>query len=320
MTVEEARQILNAFVDKEDYAAGTDGTFYAQECNAIVEVLKSVQTIGGLSNVINGDGVALNDYVLVKKAYTNNWEAKTVSSIRQNVDNVVRQGSANPVSSNAVYNSVQELQTAINLCALASDLTAVQEEVSKIQRVIDGGSARTLKLNRVARRIDCGKADRNYRIQHARDTKANWQSENPVLLEGELGLVTDEPGLWKWGDGVTRWNSLPWCGFNGTVAQTTGSSTLAVMSQKAVTDALNALTSFEDEAVNALPSASASTKGKIYLTPSPNQETGNIKDEFITIQDGNTYKWEQIGSTAVDLEGYVTTAEMNAAIEGGFYY
>ena len=161
MTVEEARQILNAFVDKEDYAAGTDGTFYAQECNAIVEVLKSVQTIGGLSNVINGDGVALNDYVLVKKAYTNNWEAKTVSSIRQNVDNVVRQGSANPVSSNAVYNSVQELQTAINLCALASDLTAVQEEMSKIQRVIDGGSARTLKLNRVARRIDCGKANRS---------------------------------------------------------------------------------------------------------------------------------------------------------------
>ena len=45
-----------------------------------------------------------------------------------------------------------------------------------------------------------------------------------------------------------------------------------------------------------------------------------MKDEFLTIQNDGAYQWEQIGSTAVDLEGYVTTAEMNAAIEGGFYY
>jgi len=158
------------------------------------------------------------------------------------------------------------------------------------------------------------------RIQHARDTLANWQSENPVLLEGEIGIVTDNPGLWKWGNGVTRWNSLPWCGYNGNIAQTTGSSTLAVMSQKAVTDALNALTSFEYVIVATLPTASASTVGKIYLVPSADPATQNVKDEFITIQNDGAYQWEQIGSTAVDLEGYVTTAEMNAAIEGGFYY
>ena len=158
------------------------------------------------------------------------------------------------------------------------------------------------------------------RIQHARDTLANWQSENPVLLEGEIGIVTDNPGLWKWGNGVTRWNSLPWCGYNGNIAQTTGSSTLAVMSQKAVTDALNALTSFEYVLVATLPTASASTVGKIYLVPSADPDTQNVKDEFITIQNDGAYQWEQIGSTAVDLEGYVTTAEMNAAIEGGFYY
>ena len=158
------------------------------------------------------------------------------------------------------------------------------------------------------------------RIQHARDTLANWQSENPVLLEGEIGIVTDNPGLWKWGNGVTRWNSLPWCGYNGNIAQTTGSSTLAVMSQKAVTDALNALTSFEYVLVATLPTASASTVGRIYLVPSADPDTQNVKDEFITIQNDGAYQWEQIGSTAVDLEGYVTTAEMNAAIEGGFYY
>lgn len=155
------------------------------------------------------------------------------------------------------------------------------------------------------------------RIQHARDTLANWQAENPVLLEGEIGIVTDNPGLWKWGNGVTRWNSLPWCGYNGTVAQTTGSSTLAVMSQKAVTDALNALTSFEYVIVATLPTASASTVGKVYLTPSANSETQNVKDEWITIQDGSTYQWEQIGSTAVDLSGYVTYDDIAEAIDAG---
>lgn len=158
------------------------------------------------------------------------------------------------------------------------------------------------------------------RVQHARDTLANWQSENPILLEGELGLVTDQRGLWKWGDGVTPWNNLPWCGFNGTVAQETGTSTLSVMSQKAVTDALNALTSFEYVLAATLPTASEDTVGKIYLVPSADPATQNVKDEFITIQNDGTYQWEQIGSTAVDLEGYVTTEEMNAAIEGGFYY
>lgn len=56
------------------------------------------------------------------------------------------------------------------------------------------------------------------------------------------------------------------------------------------------------------------TMGIIYLIPSTNPKAENVKDEFITVLDGSTYKWEQIGSTTVDLSGYPTTAEMNAAI------
>lgn len=47
------------------------------------------------------------------------------------------------------------------------------------------------------------------RIQHARDTEANWASVNPVLLEGEMGIITDRQGLFKIGDGRTRWSNLP---------------------------------------------------------------------------------------------------------------
>jgi lysophospholipase L1-like esterase len=72
-------------------------------------------------------------------------------------------------------------------------------------------------------------------MKQRRDTKANWAAQNPVLLAGELGIVSDDPNLYKVGDGTTAWNALPFRGFDGTLAQETGDSETAVMSQKAVT-------------------------------------------------------------------------------------
>lgn len=45
------------------------------------------------------------------------------------------------------------------------------------------------------------------RIQFRRDTAANWESVNPVLAEGELGLETDT-SQYKIGDGTSNWNTL----------------------------------------------------------------------------------------------------------------
>ena len=39
------------------------------------------------------------------------------------------------------------------------------------------------------------------------DTAANWETEDPILLEGEIGLETDT-GLFKCGDGSSAWSSL----------------------------------------------------------------------------------------------------------------
>lgn len=52
-------------------------------------------------------------------------------------------------------------------------------------------------------------------IQFRRDTSANWSSTNPVLAQGELGLVTDT-GQYKIGDGSTAWNSLTYSELTGT--------------------------------------------------------------------------------------------------------
>lgn len=81
-------------------------------------------------------------------------------------------------------------------------------------------------------------------MQQRRDTAAQWAASNPVLLEGELGIVTDDPNLYKIGDGVTAWNDLKFRGFDGTLVQTLGDSENAAMSQKAVTSKLTELESY----------------------------------------------------------------------------
>ena len=46
-------------------------------------------------------------------------------------------------------------------------------------------------------------------IKLRRDTAANWVSVNPILSAGEPGLETDTNKI-KYGDGSSRWNSLPY--------------------------------------------------------------------------------------------------------------
>jgi len=85
-----------------------------------------------------------------------------------------------------------------------------------------------------------------------------------------------------------------------------------------VNQLIAAIKQFQYQSVSELPTASADTMGIIYLVPSTNPQQKNVKDEFITIsltdQGTTTYSWEQIGSTEVDLSGYYTSAQTDAAI------
>lgn len=76
------------------------------------------------------------------------------------------------------------------------------------------------------------------RIQHRRDTAERWATFNPILLEGEIGYVLENPNQHKIGDGVHTWNELPLRGFTGNISQETGNDENAVMSQKATTEKL----------------------------------------------------------------------------------
>ena len=46
-------------------------------------------------------------------------------------------------------------------------------------------------------------------IKIRRDSAASWVASNPILSVGEMGWNTGE-AMMKIGDGVTRWNSLPY--------------------------------------------------------------------------------------------------------------
>ena len=86
-------------------------------------------------------------------------------------------------------------------------------------------------------------------------------------------------------------------------------------SKNEVQQLIDAVKQFQYVVAASLPAnPGPDTMGIIYLIPSTNPKTQNVKDEFITVLDGSAYKWEQIGSTTVDLSGYSTTEQMNADI------
>lgn len=53
------------------------------------------------------------------------------------------------------------------------------------------------------------------RVKLRRDTSANWESNNPTLLEGEVIIIYTDSGETKFkvGDGITHYANLPYlCG------------------------------------------------------------------------------------------------------------
>ena len=73
-----------------------------------------------------------------------------------------------------------------------------------------------------------------------------------------------------------------------------------------VTADIAGVSTFHAEIVNSLPSTGASNI--LYLVPKTSSESGNIYDEYLYIGGA----WELVGSTGIDLSGYVKSSEMHA--------
>ena len=77
-----------------------------------------------------------------------------------------------------------------------------------------------------------------------------------------------------------------------------------------VNNLIGQIATLQFQVVNELPQTGDSKY--IYLVPSTNPKTKNIKDEYIWTNNA----WEQIGSTQVDLTGYATETWVNTQISG----
>ena len=140
------------------------------------------------------------------------------------------------------------------------------------------------------------------RIQHRRDTAENWAKINPVLLEGEVGYVTDNPNQYKLGDGEHAWNDLPFRGFTGTISQETGEDENAVMSQKVVTEKLSELGNNSNNQVFTNSTLANTVFKELYLYKSNGEQITN--DLFVSkIVNDTTYNEESNISSIVISDG-----------------
>lgn len=84
----------------------------------------------------------------------------------------------------------------------------------------------------------------------------------------------------------------------------------AAMVHSYTNDAIAGVVQFKIEVVDTLPEDDPKPN-TIYLVPNETSEDKNVKTEYMYIEG----EWEILGSTAVDLENYVTTEEMSSAID-----
>lgn len=85
-----------------------------------------------------------------------------------------------------------------------------------------------------------------------------------------------------------------------------------------IQDLISAIQGMSFVPVQVLPTASAETMNKIYIVPANDPQEHNLMDEYYTKDNGagaqTRYTWELFGSASINMDGYVTDAELQAAI------
>lgn len=163
-----------------------------------------------------------------------------------------------------------------------------------------------------------------YKIQFRRDTAENWSLANPVLAEGELGLVLDSSNKYKIGDGVRHWNDLPFDGFTGNILNELGNDYDAVISQgglssilkniinnnsKVDIDELDSINDRQKQGLYAIVPSGGNNKsapiGHLLLTCDPMHHTVNqwVFGNF-TIKDGNISSAHVDGCHSILVRSY----------------
>ena len=71
------------------------------------------------------------------------------------------------------------------------------------------------------------------RLRTKTDTDANWTSANPILLKGEIGIVSDKNNIFKVGDGASTWEALEYAtSYKAITASSADYATMALTDSK----------------------------------------------------------------------------------------
>lgn len=138
-----------------------------------------------------------------------------------------------------------------------------------------------------------------------------YASKNPVAYPGQVIMVVDA------GAEGTAGKVTPYV-----IKQDGGLGELATTAyadavKQEVLDAVG--NPFHFEKVDALPEKSAAKSSVLYLVPNSSGEGQNSYDEYLYVGTAEGGDWEKIGSTTIDLSGYLTKEDFNTkmgTIEG----
>jgi len=137
-----------------------------------------------------------------------------------------------------------------------------------------------------------------------RGTSTEWNTKNPVLATGELGVDTTQ-GKIKLGDGTTAWNSLSFinAGGGGGGGNSWGSITGTLSSQTDLQTALNGKQPLTTVLTDT--TAAFTTAQETKLSGIEDGATANQTDSFLLDRDNHT------GTQAID-----TIAGLQTALDG----
>jgi len=157
------------------------------------------------------------------------------------------------------------------------------------------------------------------RLQLRRGTEAQWDSANPILAAGEIGIETDT-NTFKFGDGSTAWNSLSYA-----LSQTVDDYIL--LSTKGVANGVASL-----DSSGFIPSAQLPPLAKVTVSSAANQAarlalTAEPGDIAIQSDNGTTYvlasspastngNWREISATAAISAAIATHEADTTSVHG----
>ena len=228
--------------------------------------------------------------------------ALTGYSTTQEVSEAIASALATSLSA---YSTTQQMTTAIS-AAIDTALVSYST-TAEVTAAINGAIAAALVSYYTKAEVDAKLAQKEDALTF--DLTPTLNSSNPVTSNG-VKVAVD-------GEAQTRSNAdtaLQGLITNLQTALLNYYLKTETYSRSEVDQLVAAVGKFQSKIVTTLPDPSLDTTGWIYLVPSDNPKTQNVKEEYITVLDGSTYKWEHIGSTNIDLSGYSTTEQMNAAI------